>query len=103
MNEWNLSTALHPRAKPRRRFFWRHWRWMILLCVIFGIALLCGGLVAFYFKSSAGGIRASETYQYATARTLRSPDITKFVGAPVSIGKMAIGSVKLRGDAGEAD
>ena len=23
---------------------------MILLCVIFGIALLCGGLVAFYFN-----------------------------------------------------
>src|SRR5438045_287866 len=102
MNEWTPSTALHPRAKPRRSFFLRHWKWMIPPCVIFGIALMCGGLIAFYFKSSARGIRASEPYQYATARTLQSPDITKFVGAPASIGKMAIGSVKLRGDAGEA-
>jgi hypothetical protein len=92
-----------PSLSPKPRDFWSsHWMWMIPLGFIL-MVLSCAGLFAFNLKSSARRIRASEPYQHAVARALGNADAVKVLGAPVTTSKLAIGDLKVHGEAGEAD
>jgi hypothetical protein len=88
---------------PRRGFWSRGWMWMIPLGLVI-LALVCGVLITFSLKSSARRIRESEPYQHAVARALANAGVVKVLGAPVVVGKVAIGDVKVRNDgSGDAD
>src|SRR4051812_38218112 len=103
MTEFNASEAptTPPDPRVRRSFGSRHGRWMIPLGVIVLLILVGGGVVTVKLKSTARRIRSSEPYQHAVARAMANAQATKALGAPVVVGKMAVGDVAVRSDSGE--
>lgn len=99
-----MSTRTEPPgAPPRRGWFRRNWRRLVLAVVVVPI-LICAGAAGWFYVVRVAPLRSSEPYQAALKRVQADPKVIQRLGQPIRDASwVPSGSVNIENDRGNAN
>jgi hypothetical protein len=101
MNYAPFPAAFQPPPVQQKNWFSRNWKWF-LPTVILGPLLLLALFIGVIFSAVFGMMKSSEPYQHAVATASQDTRVSTQLGAPVTPGWYAMGSINLSNDSGNA-
>jgi hypothetical protein len=86
--------------QPEERNWWdRNWKWFVPVSALAWIALFVGVIGYLLF----GFVRSSEIYEKAVAKAKRNSAVMEALGAPVKVGLLVTGRIKIGRSSGKAN